>query len=60
MHDIYLNECCRFIWIASGVTLLTLANAAAKMKWKQIILLKHLLILAYANNFLALKYFAQT
>lgn len=69
MHDIYLNECRRFIWIASGVniatyystvTLLTLANAAAKMKWKQIILLKHLLILAYANNFLALKYFAQT
>lgn len=35
-------------------------NAVANMKWQQIILLKHLLILAYANNFLALKYFAQT
>ncbi len=65
MHDIYLNECCRFMWIASGVnmatyystvTLLTLANAVANMKWKHIILLKHLLILAYANNFLALKF----
>ncbi len=69
MHDIYLNECCRFIWIASGVnmatyystvTLLTLANAVAKMKWLQIIFLKHILIFAYANNFLALKYLAQT
>lgn len=44
----------------STVTLLTLANAVANMKWQQIILLKHLLILAYANNFLVLTYFAQT
>lgn len=57
------------MWIASGVnlatyystvTLLTVANAVANMKRKHIILLKNILILACANNFLALKYFAQT